>query len=102
MSDTTRHRDHLIQHEGETVEVRRAYIRRLGDSHCQLVKVNRTRALVQLDNAPLRLVSTPHKHLVGMSRQHLEPEQWTVPLDWLLVPGCLESDPRQRPLFTDA
>ena len=97
MIDTKHRRQLLDRHVGETVEIRREHIRELPADHAKLIDVKRTRAVVQFPNAPmLRVKSGPF----GLS--YNVPEQWTVPLDWLLLPGCLESDPRQQPLFVEA
>ena len=93
-----RRRRIFIRHIGELVEVKRAYVRRFPADHATLVEVKRTRAIVQFLDAPLRRVKAGP---LGIDEK-LVPEEWAVPLEWLLLPGCVESDPRQMDLFGEA
>jgi hypothetical protein len=91
-------RDLLFQHISEQVEIRRAFVAKMGAAVVILAAINRTRAVVQKLDAPIEIVRTGPLGL----REERRPEQWTVPMSWLLPPGCLESDPRQLPLFPEA
>ena len=88
----------FMRHCGERVEVKRQHVTKLPAKVATIIDVKRTRAVVGLFDAPMRRIKTGP---MGLSEQ-LVAERWNVPLDWLLLPGCMESDPRQLPLFAEA
>ncbi len=81
--DLKRRRIVFLRHVGERVEVKREYIAKLPASEATVIDIKRTRAVVEFPDAPMRRVMAGLLDLDGK----LVPEQWTVPLDWLLLPG---------------
>lgn len=92
-------RNILFRHVDHDVQIRRQFVAKCNNWHTvKLVDVKRTRAVVQFPDAPIRKITTGRFGL----EVKLVPEVWTIPLDWLLLPGCIEPDPRQLPLFGEA
>ena len=101
--DIKRRREILARHIGEHVSVKRQH-REVKDAPNVgvLVDVKRTRAVVRFgEPLPDRTFDFIHdgspkpkpKAVFGVSGQ------WTMPLDWLLLPGSVEPLPGQRELF---
>ena len=78
--DLSFRRSLLFRHVGERVTIKRQHRQRKDPgTSAELLDVKRSRALVRFDNG----------------------EDWWLPIPHLLIPGCVESDPRQLPLLVE-
>jgi hypothetical protein len=99
-SDLSRRREILARLIGETLPIKQQFRRAARFSAATLRKVNRTRVLVTFPDEPLERVKL---RSFGVTLgEKLVASEWSIPLAWLLLPGAIEPDPRQLPLFREA
>ena len=86
----------FFRYIGCEVEIKRAHVGKLPSHIGLLVDVKRSRAVIEFPGVTKEIVT--HDRF-GASTAHIVTAAWFVPLNFLLFPGCVESDPRQMELF---